>query len=65
MRRSPHPLPAFLGAVLLATAGLKIHERLLDPASGDATAGRGWLLLLLAECEIVLGAWFLSGRGEP
>jgi len=53
--------PLLVGVLLLASAGLKADQLLLDEASQEGLLGSRWFLMALVECELLLGVWLLSG----
>jgi hypothetical protein len=54
-------VPLALGALLLLTAGLKIHELSTEPAAGKDLGTSRWFLIALSDCELLLGTWLLAG----
>jgi len=53
--------PLLVGGLLLASAGLKSDQLLVDEATQGGLLGSRWFLIALVECELLLGMWLLSG----
>ncbi|MFB3894582.1 MAG: MauE/DoxX family redox-associated membrane protein [Phycisphaerae bacterium] len=51
----------FISVVVLAAAGLKIHQLSTEPLSGTGLLANRWIHLAEADCEIVMAIWLLSG----
>jgi len=54
-------VPILVGGLLLASAGLKADQLLIDEVTQDGLFGSRWFLIGLVECELLLGMWLLSG----